>query len=172
MVCLGTTAIEFGDRCGKPPDLRLVSLRTGFALQIDSPRQRASQPLKHCRWDGASGTTELGSKKPELRHRRADDLGDVRRDETGVVPLGHAPIGVAEVRRVTGDGAPACSRCVAYVAQNVEARLCFEAVETADLSRASQATAVSQIPPDFPPNFRLRGGTRRDERPAWRPTSG
>jgi hypothetical protein len=74
-------------------DQHLVSGRVCVASR--RTRLLASHPLKHFRW----GDSWVRLDEPELRHGRADDLGDMRRDEMGVVPLGHVRRGVAEVRR-------------------------------------------------------------------------
>jgi hypothetical protein len=74
-------------------DRHLVSGRVCVASRRTRPL--ASHPLKHCRW----GDSWARLDEPELWHGRADDLGDMRRDEMGVVPLGHVRRGVAEVRR-------------------------------------------------------------------------
>jgi hypothetical protein len=61
--------------------------------------------------------------EPELRHGRADDLGDMRRDEMGVVPLGHTRVGVAKVSRDHRQWCPGLQQVRGIrVAQNMEAR--------------------------------------------------
>ena len=45
-----------------------------------------------CRWGWSEGHNRARLDEPKSWHRRADHLGDVRRDEMGIVPLGHARV--------------------------------------------------------------------------------
>jgi hypothetical protein len=61
--------------------------------------------------------------EPELRHSRSDHFSDVRWNKVGIVPLGHARVGMAQIGcdyRQRGPGSQQV-RSIG-VAQNVEAR--------------------------------------------------
>jgi hypothetical protein len=52
-----------------------------------------------CRWAWPEGDNWALLDEPKLWHGRADHLGNVRRDEMGIVPLGHARVRMAEIGR-------------------------------------------------------------------------
>ena len=100
-----------------------------FALTAEWDRAQLSAALCRLRsWAGctvsrAQPDNDARLQEPELRHSRSDHFSDVRWNEVGIVPLGHARVRMAQIGRDYRKRGPGSQQVRGIgVAQNVEAR--------------------------------------------------